>query len=90
MATRLSAGGHTPSREYPAEQARARFNADWAAAAVFDVTAEFTTDFRQGLLVALHRNQVSDAYMVFLFDEYEPVKERIEQGLRSLVFAPPG
>jgi hypothetical protein len=88
MATRLSAGRHTPTREYPAEQARARFNADWAAAAVFDVAADFAADYQQGLMVALHRNRVSDAYMVFLFNEYATVKARIERGMRSLIFTP--
>lgn len=88
LATRLSGGRHTPSNAYPPEQARARFNADWAAAAVFDTVADFATGYAQGLLIAIHRNRVSDAYMVFLFDDYAGVKEQLHAAMRTLMFAP--
>ena len=78
LATRLSGGRHAPSNAYPPDQAREKFNADWAAAAVFDTVEDFATDHKQGLLVAIHRNKVSDAYLVFLFDDYPAVKEQPE------------
>lgn len=86
MASRLAGGGHAPSNPYPPEQAREHFNADWAAAAVFDTTADFATEHSQGLLVAIHRNTVSDAYLVFLFDDYAAVRERLNGVLGTLVF----
>ena len=88
VAMRLSGGGHTPTREYPAEQAQRLFNADWAAAGVFDLRGRFETDFTQGLLVALHRNRVADAYVVFLFDDYAQAKPSIDSALTSLAFVP--
>ncbi len=88
LATRLSGGRHSPSNTYPPERARDRFNADWAAAAVFDTVADFNTALRQGLLLALHRNKVSDAYIVFLFDDYEAVKEQLKPAMQTLVFTP--
>lgn len=84
---RLSAGGRAPSRHYPADEAKARFKADWAAAAAFDVDEEFNSTHRQGLLLALHRNKRSDAYVVFLFDEYAPVKAAINDAMGSLSYA---
>lgn len=87
LAGRLSGGGHAPSRPYPPDQARDRFNADWAAAAVFDTIEDFATDHRQGLLLAIHRNRVSDAYLVFLFDDYAAVRERLNGAMTTLVFA---
>ncbi|MEZ5587112.1 MAG: hypothetical protein R3E46_08595 [Sedimenticolaceae bacterium] len=89
LASRLAGGGHAPSNPYPPEQAHARFNADWAAAAVFDTVPDFTTGHSQGLLVAIHRNKVSDAYMVFLFSDYEAVKARLNAALGTLTFSPP-
>ncbi|MDH3279938.1 MAG: hypothetical protein OEQ18_02275 [Gammaproteobacteria bacterium] len=88
LATRLSGGRHAPSNAYPPDQAQARFNADWAAAAVFDTVEAFATDYRQGLLIAIHRNKVSDAYLVFLFDDYAGVKEQLNAAMRTLVFTP--
>jgi len=88
LATRLSGGRHAPSNEYPPDGAREKFNADWAAAAVFDTVKEFDTERKQGLLVAMHRNKVSDAYVVFLFDDYATVKETLNAAMKTLVFAP--
>ena len=88
LATRLSGGGHAPSNAYPPDRAREKFNADWAAAAVFDTVREFDTPFKQGLLLAIHRNKVSDAYVVFLFDDYEAVKDSLKTAMGTLVFTP--
>jgi hypothetical protein len=88
LASRLAGGGHSPSNEYPPDQARAKFNADWAAAAVFDTTEDFDSRYRQGLLVAIHRNRVSDAYLVFLFDDYAAVRRQMNAALGTLVFDP--
>lgn len=88
LASRLAGGRHAPSNAYSPQDARDKFNADWAAAAVFDTVDEFATEYRQGLLIALHRNKVSDAYLVLLFDDYRQVKPRLERAMRTLVFAP--
>ena len=90
LASRLAGGGHAPSNAYSPDQARDIFNADWAAAAVFDITEDFASDHRQALLLALHRNKVSDAYVVFLFDDYATVKDRLNAAMQTLTFAPVG
>lgn len=89
LASRLAGGRHAPTNAYPPDQAQARFNADWAAAAVFDTVGDFATGHAQGLLIAMHRNKVSDAYVVFLFDDYASVKERLNDAMKTLVFTPP-
>jgi len=86
LTEQLSAGGDTPRREYTAEQAKELFNADWAAAAVFDVSQQLSQDYSQGLLVAIHKNDQADAYMVYLFNSYPEVKQRIHTTLPSLRF----
>ena len=88
LATRLSGGRHAPSNTYPPDRARTQFNADWAAAAVFDTVEEFNTGLRQGLLLAIHRNKVADAYVVFLFDDYPKIKDCLKAVMRTLVFEP--
>ena len=88
LASRLAGGRYAPSNRYPPDQARAKFNADWAAAAVFDVTEDFSARHKQGLLLAIHRNRVSDAYVVFLFDDYAAVKELLQSAMKALVYKP--
>ena len=86
LASRLAAGRHSPSREYSAEDAASKFNADWAAAAVFDVNPEFRADHSQGLVLGLHKSRRSDAYVVILFDDYQAVKPRLSDAMGSLVY----
>ena len=86
LASQLAGGRHAPSNVYSPQDARKRYNAGWAAAAVFDVNARFSERYFQGLLLALHRNKVSDAYVVYLFDDYARVKDLIREAMRALVF----
>ena len=87
LAEQLASGGDTPRREYTSEQAQKLFNADWAAAAVFDASQQLSEEYKQGLLVAIHKNDRADAYMVYLFNTYPDVKQRINKTLPSLRFS---
>ena len=82
----FSRGGSSPSTEYSPDDARSKFNADWASVAVMDVSRDFTTEYDQMLLLALHKNNASDAYVIVLFDDYAEVKPEINAALGSLKF----
>lgn len=86
MLDALADGGDVPLREYSTDEAKDKFNADWAAAAVFDVADDFGTDMDQGLLIAMHKEQRADAYVIFLYDDYAQVKSSITEHLTSLHF----
>lgn len=90
LVSRLSAGRYSPSREYSVADAKKYFNADWAAAAIFDTSPDFNTQFNQGVALALHRTRVSDAYVIFLFNDYAKVKPVMDQAMTSLVFSEAG
>ncbi len=83
---RLSNGGSSPHREYQLEEAQQKFNADWAAISVFDIEEEYSSDYKQAFLVALHKNNLSDAYLVILFNDYEQSKPLLDQAIQSLQF----
>ena len=51
-----------------------------------DVNHDFSTEYEQLLLLALHKNNASDAYVIILFDDYEAVKPEIDLLLESLKF----
>ena len=82
----LSDGKHSPSREYPPDQARAKFNADWAAAALFDLDRRFSDRYKLALMIAMHKNQLADAYTIYLFDDYETAKPVINATMGSMKF----
>jgi hypothetical protein len=86
---RLARHGSSPSRVYPPEKAKALFNADWAAAALFDADPALKSDYRSALLVAIHKNARADAYTLYVFDDPKPVKAAIDDALGSLGFAAP-
>jgi hypothetical protein len=78
--------GSSPSNEYTASDARTKFNADWAGVAVMDVSRDFSDEYDQLLLLALHKNNASVAYVIVLFDDYAAVKAEINAVLDSLKF----
>ncbi len=86
MLENLSKEGNTPKREYSPEQARNIFNADWANAAAFDVVPEFSKKYKQGLLVAMHKNTKADAYVIFLYNDYQKIKKIIDSSMRIVIF----
>jgi hypothetical protein len=74
LVDRLARHGASPSRFYPPRKAKALFNADWAAAALFDADPALKSGYRSALLVAIHKNARADAYSLFVFDDPKPVK----------------
>jgi len=88
MTATLSRGGNTPSSAYPQAQARALFNADWAAATVLDLSPEFSRQYDQALLLAIHKDGLADAYTIFLFNDYSRAKDFITTALATLSFTP--
>ena len=82
----LAVGGSDVRREYPPEQARERYGADWAAVAIFDVRQEFASDFTQAMLLALHRQRRGEVYTVVLFNDPTKVRREIDQALEALRF----
>lgn len=88
LVTSLSNGSNSPTREYTPAQAAEQFNAHWAAAAVFDLNPDFNSAYRQAFILAMHKNQLADAYTVLLFDDLEQAKASIKANLSSLRFLP--
>jgi len=88
ITTQLSAGGDMPSSTFSTSQAESNFNAQWAAATVFDVVPEFSADYRSALLIGMHKNQMADAYTLFLYNDHEQAKSLINAALSTLAFTP--
>ena len=88
MIGRFASHGHAPSQVYPKDKAKSLFNADWAAASLFDADPELATPYASGLLLAMHKNGTGDAYALFLFDDARASKPVIDETLTVLRFDP--
>ena len=86
LVSELAANKNSPTREYSLDQASSEFNADWAAAATFDIVESFSSQYSQALILAMHKNHKADAYVIFLFDDYSAVKGEIKRNMRNLRF----
>ena len=82
----FSRGGSSPSNENSTAGAKTKFNADSAGVAVMDMTRDFSDEYDEVLLLALHKNNASDAYVIVLFDDYADVKPEINKVPGSLKF----
>lgn len=88
ITNRLSVGSDTPSSTFSQSEAQKSFNASWAAASVFDVRPEFANGYRNGLLIGMHRNEMADAYTVFLYNDHELAKPLINEVISIMSFTP--
>ena len=82
----LSRGGDTPYREFPQQQAKSLFHADWAALALLDVDPEFSSRYPYCFLLAIHKNNVADAYLFILFQDYNNIKPLLPKLYASIRF----
>ena len=86
VTNRLSLDSDAHSSIFPEAIAESSYNANWAAAAAFDVNPQFATDFHSGLLIAMHRNELADAYTLFLYNDHELAKPLINDLLSVMSF----
>jgi hypothetical protein len=81
---RISGHGLEAKKQFAKEGLRV-FNADWASAAAEIPNPDYTK--RKGLFVlAIHANDKADAYLVFLYDDYQKAKPWIKKAFRTLRF----
>lgn len=85
----LAQNGVFDSKAYPVDQAQQLFNAGWASVAIFDLQPSVSTRYNQALLVAIHRNDLADAYTLLMTNDLEKNKSTIFSAITSLQFAQP-
>jgi len=84
----LSANSNYNSRTLSEPEARDKFNAQWAALSIFDINPEFSSDYKNAILLAMHKNDHADAYTLFLYNDHEQAKVLINAALSTLAFTP--
>lgn len=83
----ISQNPEAPSLTF-GEAALGEYEADWGQASVLKPDSRYSELHSSLLLIALHRRSASDAYMAFLYDDYELAKERIAAAKSCLKYLP--
>jgi hypothetical protein len=83
----LSGGLDRPFSPFPAEAVRAEFGADWGGIADFMLPQRGSGDlYRVGVLIALHRDERADAYVLGLLREPGVEFDLLMKNMYSLTF----
>jgi hypothetical protein len=88
LTQRLAANNDTSSNTLSEIEAKDKFNAQWAAVAAFDVDPEFSREFKNAILLGMHKNDMADAYTLFLYNDPESAKPLISAALGIMSFTP--
>lgn len=82
------AGGKIPkgSSTFPPEAVKAEFNADWGAMTMVEAGKEFGQDYKYCVMVAIHKDDVADAYYFYLANDQQTIKEQMQAVFHSLKF----
>lgn len=84
----LSGGQDRPLNAFPAEAVRAEFGADWGAIADFVLPQHGSGDeYRVGVLIALHRDDRADAYVLGLLRTPGVEFDLLQQNFYALTFS---
>ncbi|MFC5684658.1 hypothetical protein ACYE2N_00205 [Flavobacterium sp. MAHUQ-51] len=71
---------------YRPESIKAEFNADWGAMAMVETGKEFSTVYKYCLIVAIHKDNIADAYYFYLANDQQTLKELIQPVFHTLKF----
>ena len=74
------------SSTFPPEAIKAEFNADWGAMTIVEAGKEFAQDYKYCMMVAIHKDDVADAYYFYLANDQQTLKEQIQPVFHSLKF----
>jgi hypothetical protein len=80
-------GGQLPDINAFGKAAVAKeFNADWGATAFASLDKEFGQDYKYCLVVALHKDNVADAYIFYLANDRNVILKNMEPAFHALRF----
>lgn len=80
-------GGRMPQfQQFPTQAVKAEFNADWGATTVFEPAKAFGGTYKYCMVVAVHKDNLADAYYFYLADKQETINELIEPVFHCLKF----
>lgn len=87
IATVANISGEFPEyQEFPPTAVKNEFNADWGATAFVSVRPEFGQKYKYCLVVAIHKDNVGEAYIFFMANDNEVISNHLMTAFHSLSF----
>jgi len=68
------------------EAVKTEFNADWGASYIVECKSGYSKGYKYATILALHRDNEADVYMVFLFDDLKTVMAEMLASFYSIKF----
>jgi len=85
-ALNISGGQFTEVTEFDKQAVKNEFNADWGASTFVQVGKEFGQDYKYCMMVAIHKDNLGDAYFFYLSDTREDFDKLMSPAFYSLKF----
>jgi hypothetical protein len=82
----VSGGQLSKIGAFDAQAVKKEFNADWGAIAMVDVGKEFGQNYKYCFLIAIHKDNVGDAYCFYLANTQDDIKKNMLPAFHSLRF----
>lgn len=82
----VSGGKMTKISPFKTEAVKKEFNADWGAITMVEVGKEFGQNYKYCFLVAIHKDNIADAYCFYLSNTKESITKNMQASFHSLRF----
>lgn len=80
-------GGLMPQlSQFPKPAVKSEFNAEWGATTFCEVAKEFGQNYKYCMVVAIHKDDLADAYYFYLSDKQETISQFVEPVFHCLKF----
>jgi hypothetical protein len=80
-------GGKLPQiAAFDKQAVKAEFNADWGATTMVEVGKEFGQEYKYCMIVAIHKDNIADAYFFYLSDTKDGFDELMLPAFHSMRF----
>ncbi len=82
----ISGGQLPPIQQFDSQAVKSEFNADWGATSFVNVGQEFGQSYKYCMVVAIHKQNLADAYIFFLANTKDNFSELMFPAFHSLQF----
>lgn len=80
-------GGYLPETVvFDSVAVNKEFNADWGGTTFVELAPDFAPNYKYAMIVGIHKNNVADAYLIFLSDKMENYNDIMLSAFHSLRF----
>ena len=73
MGLNISNGQMMKPRQYPTESVKKEFRADAGSSGLVPVSSEFGKGYKQCLISVIHKDNIADAYVFYLYNEQKTI-----------------